>query len=261
MKARVGIGVVLVLLLAGSPAMGDVLFSESIDNLAYGAMPANGSAGTNGGTWYVEPYNKGTITVVDDPTSEGHGKVIQLADNSISGVTRFGLNLDNGGTKEQVTFGYDICFASNINKVATMIYGSAGLASYTYVNLPTTAYDSVVFGPGYANQVILSDNSLPLGVWYRFEMTMPATTEVPAPTAMDVKIIHLASGQSSTFTVNAFGSLSDVAYSTMWFTQASTVDDAGTYYIDNISVETVPEPATLALTGIGAVGMLLRRKR
>lgn len=96
-------------------------------------------------------------------------------------------------------------------------------------------------------QDIVSD-----GLWhlYQFELANAATWETFAGTTPNLGAIDAAS----------------VTIDSLAFLGATGVADSSTFYVDNVSYSTdgpipVPEPSSLGFVGLGALALIIRRKR
>ncbi|RRJ98967.1 hypothetical protein Ga0100231_000905 [Opitutaceae bacterium TAV4] len=100
--------------------------------------------------------------------------------------------------------------------------------------------------------------TLSASAWYRFELTVAPTTSISSTGTWGISVYTIDSSGSITSTVFSqsnyvYSGITGGGFDAMRF---ATVSPRADYWIDNITVSTIPEPQTVALLG-GVIALLV----
>lgn len=262
------VGVVCIsLLLQVCAANAAVLFEENFQGMSGGSL-ANGAEATTGS--FAVDNRGGYVGVVADPAGGSHGHVLSVYDYNRLGNVPSDVRANFAtGTTSAIRLSYDIyhdtsAFTSPAFSEAGVFVEGAARATYHYTTVidPNTAgfhnYSTTTPG-GWTFMTPLN-----MRTWYRVVYEL-ADCSVANPKSL-----------VSVFNINADGSTGSMVYSNAniptftgtavpsynWlrFGQSGGAGRSN-YYLDNIKVETVPEPATSALMLLGGASVLARRRK
>ncbi|HWL53155.1 MAG TPA: PEP-CTERM sorting domain-containing protein, partial [Chthoniobacteraceae bacterium] len=169
---------------------------------------------------------------------------------------------ENGSDTEPLTEGFTLRFAflrTSADFTSTFyLTGGGGQSVLIYISNNLDVYHHDYHPEGTSNRdrhriaITLQANT-----WYQFEITMPTLTNNPNPEY--TVTLYDAAGQWLADSTGALYNTGITNYNLFTFYH---VTPNKTFYIDNVTVTPIPEPATTALlvAGLG-IGLLWQRSR
>jgi hypothetical protein len=268
MKKLICLVTAALLVAIATPAFGKVYFEEIFDDYAVGTSIVTGTPTHNGGYWQYDNWGGTTtlpaLTVVADPTGAGKGNVLDMnwykwhdwnlrlwmfiddPDNWKNDTT-LRIEFDEYVRNMTGTFNGPMSYFGHNNND-----GQLWQANYTatsnrdgnlnwgyYTNGPPTWHTM--------NAVTQSPDQ-----WFHWEVTAYAGSET-----FDISIVRESDNAVIVYETGLAWYYSRPALGGFVLTGSGGV--RATMYYDNIHIDNLPEPATIALLGLG--GLLLRKRR
>lgn len=263
------VGILIIGGVAAASAHAATFFAEDMEAYSPDTALTSATPTTNGGAWFVDSPTGTTVQIVSDPTGAGKGNVLEFKQEGGSGgrIAADAQTLMTNGAG--LVAEYDIYFVDDaINDPPTAIQA---LLADNVGNFRTNIYllwanysTGTQIRRFFNNTGTFESYPIELGKWYHVRLTAHTWNQGdnPSPTTFDLLVIDES---TNTAVVNQTGlvyNLPDLTSSNGL--QYMTFRSSGSnyqFYLDNLSMTELPEPAMLTLSAIGGLLMLSRRKR
>lgn len=274
------------LLLSVLPAGAVVLVDSTFTNSSMGAIGRNATNTSNLTPWFlISNASSGNAAVVDDSVSGGLGKSMQV-NNGNTVYTAFSSSSLADGDSITLTLNYRFLSApsagsetfrialSNSNAAAAIVSDQASISTTPTANLQEYVgyYAGLAIGvnPSSTGTVLRqrdsgNTNALTSQNQSGSALAFNNSGVVSGNSTHSLEYSISRSGSTLSFSTKIDGStLLNGTDSTSIYTSFNALSIAGvggTVVFDNILLQTVPEPATYTLLGLGAAFLLYRRHR
>lgn len=259
---RIGL-VALVAVMVTSAANAATLFNENFENLTIGeTVSGNTSTTVAGSSWAAWGS---FYTVSADPTGAA-GNVLKYENGNSFGRLWANFGGNNNGN---LRVSYDFYIPTRAGNPETYV-ASALVADLTATpaepikiipasNSPTiNTWNYKTAAPGYDNMAVLDRDK-----WYTLSLEIPDFTGDTGNVSYYATIEHDGTKIVDHQLFGGTGLAADATMNVLRFAGMAdnTLRNSSYYYLDNISVETIPEPMTLSLLCAGGFACVLRRRK